>query len=91
MSAPVVVAQPRARAAAISGVTTGWVMTQPTNWAATSLSACKGSGSVSFMPTGVALSTMSKPVGSVLPWVTGQSPRPARRSTSVVRRVASSS
>ena len=83
--------QPLARAAAISGVTAGWVMTQPTNMALLSLDACRGKASVSFMPTGVALSTMSKPVGSALPLLTGHWFRVARRCTRVSRRVVSSS
>jgi len=49
------------------GGTGGAVITSLTNVAGLSLSVCTGSGSSAFMPSGVALTTRSKPAGSLLP------------------------
>ena len=84
-------ASPEARATAMKRVTAGAVITQPQNMDGSSFDTSSGYGSPSFMPTGVALSTRSKPVGSALPWVTGHFPRPASRSTSAPRRWSSGS
>ena len=64
MSVPVTMRQPRRRAASRSGVTTGRVMRSATQAAGSSRSISTGSGSSGDMPTGVALTTRSKPAGS---------------------------
>ena len=67
ISAPVVVLHPLERAVAIKGVIAGAVMTQPMNMVGVMACTSMGLGSISRMPTGVALIATSKPVGLELP------------------------
>ena len=67
MSVPTWTSQPLSSAARSNGVYSDFMTTSPTKQLGAMRDTSKGSGSSSFMPTGVALTTMSKPSGSFEP------------------------
>ena len=67
MSEPTCTGQPLAWAALRKAVISVRITTSPTKVRASRRDTSSGSGSPSFMPMGVALTTRSKPAGSGLP------------------------
>jgi len=73
MSVPTWISQPRSYAAARNGVMACFMTTSPTNVPGSSRDMSIGNGSPSFMPMGVALTTISQPAGSLEPVITSKS------------------